>query len=428
MNQLRQPKLGEPAFTIPSGDGDRLFHFGPYGRHLETTDAVTGVRLHAFDYDENGRLLAIRDADDRATTISRDADSTPTAITSPDGQITQLELDAEGWLNCVIEPNGAEWGIACTADGLLTALTTPNGDASTIAYDELGRLTRDTNPAGGEVTLTRSKDATATTITVTDGEGRVETYLRETYPDVTRRRTENNADGSQAATYFEADGSQVRTTADGTVTRRGYAPDPRFGEASTYLAETVTTTPGGLVQTVNVTETATLADPGDIFSVTRYAIDRTRNSVTASTVYDAATRTHTQTSPAGRESVSEIDAHGHVICGSRPGRASDYFSYDAQGRLLERRQGEANDPEARVTSFSYDAQGQLTTLTDAENQSHQFTYDANGRVLTSTRPDGETVSFSYDANGNLRTTGSGLPLLHILYHLLASNHGTTTPH
>ena len=393
--QPRQPKLGEPAFTIPSGDGDRLFHFGPYGRHLTTTDSVTGVRVHAFDYDTQGRLIAIRDADDRATTITRDADGTPTAITSPDGQTTQLGLDADGWLNHVTEPGGAEWGITCTADGLLTALTTPNGDRSAITYDALGRLLTDTNPAGGTVTLTRSKDATGVTITASDGEGRTDTYLREFNPDATRQRSEGNADGSQASTWFEADGTQVRTDTDGTVTRRTYAPDPRFGERSNYLAETRTTLPSGLVRIVTVMESATLTDPDDPLSVESYRTDRTRNSVTASTVYDAATRTHTQTSPAGRESVSEIDANGHVIRSSRPGRVSDYFSYDTQGRLLERRQGEANDPDARVTTFSYDAQGQLTALTDAENQSHQFTYDANGNLHTLAPPGRPAHRFEY---------------------------------
>mgnify|MGYP001613144782 CR=1 FL=1 len=57
-----------------------------------------------------------------------------------------------------------------------------------------------------------------------------------------------------------------------------------------------------------------------------------------------------------------------------------------------------------VTANVYDANGNLTSKTDAKNQTINYTtYDKNNRLTTKTYPNGSTVSYSYDAESNLLT-------------------------
>ncbi len=63
------------------------------------------------------------------------------------------------------------------------------------------------------------------------------------------------------------------------------------------------------------------------------------NGRTTQTVFDAATRTYTTTTPAGRISTSRIDAQGRVTHTQVGTLTPVDFTYDAQGRLTTIAQG-----------------------------------------------------------------------------------------
>ena len=54
--------------------------------------------------------------------------------------------------------------------------------------------------------------------------------------------------------------------------------------------------------------------------------------------------------------------------------------------------------------MTYGSLGNLTSITDAGNNTTQYSYDATGNLLSITYPDGTQQSFSYDPLGNLTET------------------------
>jgi hypothetical protein len=87
----------------------------------------------------------------------------------------------------------------------------------------------------------------------------------------------------------------VQTTApDGTNQTAVQAGDPRFG------MQVPVTTPDGLTANVTGSRTVTLSNPDDPSSLTNHTDTVVVNERTIRRSYDAATRTTTDTSPAGR--------------------------------------------------------------------------------------------------------------------------------
>ena len=165
---------------------------------------------------------------------------------------------------------------------------------------------------------------------------------------------------------------------------------------------------GGLTATLSASRTAILATAGDPLSLTKLTETATLNGRTTSSVYDAATKTLTATSPATRKSTVVLDALGRVIQAQVTGILPVNASYDAQGRLATVTQGTGAD--ARTLGYAYDANGYLASVTDPLGRKVQFDYDLAGRVTTQTLPDGRQIHYGYDAKGNLTSlTPPGRP-------------------
>jgi RHS repeat-associated protein len=156
-----------------------------------------------------------------------------------------------------------------------------------------------------------------------------------------------------------------------------------------------TTTIGGLTRNIGYSRTATLAKPGNPFSLLSQADHATINGRTYTSVFNAGDKTVTSTTPEGRSRTVVLDALERVVGTQTPGLLPVAFSYDARGRLASAAQG------SRKTSMSYDSDGRVANVTDPVGRKWSFTYDAAGHLLTSTLPDGSVVRYAYDGNGNL---------------------------
>jgi YD repeat-containing protein len=84
----------------------------------------------------------------------------------------------------------------------------------------------------------------------------------------------------------------------------------------------------------------------------------------------------TETSPAGRQSVTTLDDHGHVISVAPSGLIPVGLTYDAQGRLVAAAQG------TRTWSISYDPQWNVASITDPLTETTRLGYDAANRPIT----------------------------------------------
>ena len=162
------------------------------------------------------------------------------------------------------------------------------------------------------------------------------------------------------------------------------------------LQSTTTRLPSGLTNTEQVRRTVTLSNPADLLSVTTMTETTQLNGRQSTRAYNAATRTWTTTTPAGRISRTVLDQQGRPVRLELPGVVASELAYDAHGRLSTLTQG------TRVQSFAYDpASGYLQSVTDAMTHTTLFERDALGRALLQTYADGESVAFGFDAASNL---------------------------
>ncbi|OGP87479.1 MAG: hypothetical protein A2156_10700, partial [Deltaproteobacteria bacterium RBG_16_48_10] len=387
--------------VIASEDGNLLYQFNAEGRHLKTINTLTGATLYDFGYDSSNLLTTITDGDGNVTTIERDGNGKPTAIVGPFGQRTTLTLNADGYLASVTNPASETTQFGYGNEGLLTSVTGPRGTGFTnsMTYDGLGRLTSAQDPAGGSSTLTRAQLANGHQVGITTAMGRSSSYLSETLPTGVKHNRNTFQDGTVAETNTGTDGSTTTTLPDGTTTTSVPGPDPRFGMQAPLSKSFTLTTPGGGSLTSTLGRTVTLSNPNDPLSITTMTNTLNNDGRASTRVYNAATRTVTDTSPMGRQSMSTLDSLGRVIQVQAVGIDPVVFSYDTRGRLVSMTQG--TGPDVRLTTYDYDSNGYLATVKDPLDRKVEFVHDAAGRLTSQTLTDQRKILYGYDAHGNI---------------------------
>lgn len=414
------------AVTIPSEDGSELYEFDETGRHLTTRDAATQALVWSFEYDAGGRLSAVRDAYDAATTIERTGGGAVTAIVSPDGVRTELALDPEGYLGGLVHPTGDAYLFEYQGDGLLTTMTTPRGLVHAFEYDDRGLLVRDENPEGGFQELERI----ATTPDAVSVEHRGALGIATVYDASEgelgqRTRTQHHPDGTTAVQADLAAGVHRTTAPDGTIVEVQTEPDPWLGQHAPFAARTSVTTPQGRSRIDTATRAFTEGPAGVLASATATttaAGDPTRAWVTTFAAAQGATPAVAMSrSPQQRALRSTLGLHGRlerVEQGTWNGNAfvpgpfhALVLGYDARGRL------ETTTVGTRVTTVAYGGDGYVSQVVDAQGVPHGIATDAQGRATQLPLPGGGSIELGYDADGNVESvTPAGRPA-----HELVSN-------
>jgi RHS repeat-associated protein len=402
------PSFSNQDITIPSEDGSELYGFDAFGRHLRTIDLKTNTVIYNFSYNSAGLLTAVTDRDGNITTIERDTNGYATAIVAPGGlppsasiggQRTNLSMDANGYLSSIANPANETTQFAYTNDGLLTTLTDPKGNIHRFTYDSLGRLTKDEDPAGGYSALSRVDSNNGYTVYLTTAMNRTNAYQVENLTTGGTRRIDTEPTGLQMTTLTGTDGSKTITSPDGTVTTEVEGPDPRFGMQAPIISSLKITTPAGLVSNMTSTRTVTLSDQFNPLSLITLTDTTTINGKTYTSLYDAALKKITNTSPAGRQRFTLLDSLGRVSKEQTTGLNPVSYEYDTQGRLIRVTQGSGMDE--RRNSISYDSLNRISSITDPLFRSIVFNYDLAGRITRQMLPDGREINYMYDANGNL---------------------------
>jgi len=400
-HRIRKVYLPMPAFdasqiAIPSEDGNLLFRFDAFGRHLDTLNTLTGAVVYTFTYHANGTLDGVQDAFGNLTRIERNALGLPSAVIAPFGQRTELSLDEAGYLDVVTDPVGNGFNLGYHPGGLLHLLQTPRGFSHTYSYDEVGRLIQDQDPAGGWLALESASSPGQTSVMATTSMGLESNFLSVFRSDGGQNRTTSLPDGAQNQVSLDPDGSSLTTFATGMQVGQEPGGDPRFGLQAPYLLEQRITTPGGgdYLRTQELQISQGVGD--DPYSVETLTQTMTLNGQVYTAVYTAANRTWTFTSPAGRLNTAQLDEYGRLIQTGATGLEPYTMVYDSHGRIQHIRQ------DARQATLEYELEtGALSSITNALLQTTLFEHDASGRLLTRTLPGGSVWRYTWDTNGNL---------------------------
>jgi RHS repeat-associated protein len=392
---------------IPSEDGSEVYIFTGSGRHQRTLDALTGAICYLFAYDTAGRLIAITDGDGNVTAIERDGAGKPTAIVAPGGQRTTLALDPNGYLASIANPAGEAFGFTYTPDGLLSHLTDPRGNLHNFLFDSAGRLRRDEDPAGAVTTLSYSTgdelalSTNVYTVTVTTMLTRSTSYRVEHLPSGDSLRVTTEPSGARTEFLLRVDGSRIVTYTDGTIVSWTLGPDPRWGMLAPVVASGIEREPSGRTRITSSQRTAELANPNDPLTLQTLTAILTVNGQTFTSLYNAATRVLTDTSPTGRQIYTTLDTHGRVVVARVAGLDPINYGYDNQGRLVSSILGTGLN--LRATTLSYTTANYLDTITNPIGSRISFGYSLAGQVLTQTMPLGRVIYYGYDTNGNVNS-------------------------
>ena len=270
------------ASFVASEDGGTVNEFDSRGRHLRTVDAVTGVTVFSFGYDDAGRLNRVTDVDGLLTTIERDGAGNPTGIVAPGGKRTALEVDSNGYLSAVENPAGDRVELSTHPDGLLESFRNPRGNSSLFFYDGRGRLRREEMPAGGLHLLTRTGRNADLTMQHESAEGRLFSYRFEDRKSTgSEVRTSTATTGLVSVSSRAVNESRFSTSPTGMTFASTSQGDPRFGMMSPFSRTTRARTPGGTTRLTASTRSVTPGPSGAVTDVAAMLSTHTVNGKTS---------------------------------------------------------------------------------------------------------------------------------------------------
>jgi YD repeat-containing protein len=403
-------------------------------RLANASNVTTGWEITALDgtvehYDPSGTLLfyrhpsgltqtftqltstrtSIADQYGRTLILDYGSDNNLAALTDPSGNVTRYGYDANGNLISVTYPDGAvrQYHYENNAfKNLLTGITDENGNRFiTYSYDSQGRAVGEV--LAGNVGSNQLSFGAGST-TVTDALGTQRTYGFQTILGVAESTGVSQPGGSgcgpsgSSLTYDINGNVATRTDFNGnkscyaydltrnleTVRLEGVAP----GSACPADLAAYVPPAGSTERKTTTTWNATYRLPLQIaepLRITSYSYDAKGNLLT---------RTLQPTSDATGGAGQSAAANGTA-------RTTTY-TYDTYGQVLT-----ADGPRTDVTdvtAYAYDPQGNLTSVTNALNQTTTLgNYDANGRAGSLTDPNGLVTSLKYDLRGRLLTRTAG---------------------
>jgi len=401
-------------------------------------------------FDDQGLLERVTDRNGNATRYAYDAQERLVRITDPVGLVTHLRYDVDTGsaaacpeaLDEIEDPAGRRTQLVHDAACNLVAIVQPDGTTRRFGYDERHRLVRKSSPRGAAT----PDPADFTTVYAYDAGGRI---VSATRPEAPPRQYTPSRGGGSAANRVPPPRLEACSAVDpppGCPGTAILAPPQSSLRVRFEDAEGRETSFGALDQSGNATAvtnpagrtTALERDPagnitravqpsGDVFGLgyddtgnLTSLVDHTLSSTPRRLTYAPGTSFPTSITDAFGETTELLrDAQGNLLRVETPeGRAvaltytpeglvetltdarqDTHLSYDAEGRVVEIRQGAG--PGERLTSFTYTAAGDVESVTDPVGRTTAFAYDALGRVVRQTLPDGRRVSFAYDADGNL---------------------------
>ncbi|WP_309381286.1 putative Ig domain-containing protein [Cerasicoccus frondis] len=393
------------TFTDRSGNDPDAPQYGLYTEfryenadfpnYLTTIIDPRGIEAIASEYDDDGRLIAQRDADGNEIGFTHDIPNRKETITDRLGNVTVHEYDLEGNVvaTTTVDPNnpgGA--GLTTTyeydANRNETRMVDPLGNVTERSYDLATNnlLTETQYITGGDgeqvaMTTTYSYDSFSNPLTITDAEGNVTTF---TYaPGTGDLLTQEDALGNVTTFTYDAAGNlTTMTDAEGNVTSNTY-------NSSGYVTSTTVRNPQSAILNQS---TFTYDGRGNQTSQSqlRTLYDQQGNAlgtenVTTTFVYDREDRV-TQTTFADETFTQTVyNDFGQVAIQTDQEGEATYMYYDDRGNLVR-----TVYPDLTEERVYYDLENRRVAMTDRRGYTSYSVYDELGRMIASFAPDATT--------------------------------------
>ncbi|ODC04425.1 hypothetical protein BFW38_13670 [Terasakiispira papahanaumokuakeensis] len=361
-------------------------HFQYLAHQTLVTDSLGREERYHFAGEGVGqRWVAHTRADGSQLRFHYDRAGRRIATVDPLGRETRLERDEKGQLIAQVMPGGERWTIERNAQGLPVGMTGPEQTRWTIQRNERGNPVSVTGPNG---TTTHDYDDPA-------------------LPD--RPTTITDPSGARRHFVWNSRGQlQVETDCSHHATRYDYDADDQLEAVTNALGETHRMSHDVMGRRLNHElpdgalwqqhydrqgRASSLEDPlGGLQQIE----------------YDAAGRPIAQTYTDGSRQEVLYDQAGRITELVLGNGARYRFSYDAMDRVIRE-----ENPDGRDQRFEYDAAGQLIARTemnrlgpDEQPLTTRYTYDANGRLIERHLPETEQAPalcevFAWRADGHL---------------------------
>ncbi len=338
-------------------------------------------------------VIAWRDRNGNALTLTRDGNSNLTKITSPNERYLQFTLDASG---------------------RITQATDNLGRTVQYVYDANGRLSTVTDAKDGMTTFTYD-GSSSNMINITDPRGI--TYLTNRYDSNNRVIQQTRVDNSTFTFSYTLDNNNnviaaqvtdplnnVRQT---TFNSNGYtltdtkAVGSPQRELTTYNRDSSTNLVNSIKDALNRTTSYTYDSLGNVLSITQ--LYGTPGAVTTSFTYNSTFSEVTSiTDPLSHVTNLAYDSVGDLVSIADPLQHQWTFTYNSQGQPVS-----ASDPLSDTTNFSYNA-GVLFSVSDPLNRLTTLTRDSAGRLVAVQDPIGVVTHYQYDPLDKLTNITDGL--------------------
>ncbi|MCA9213548.1 MAG: Ig-like domain-containing protein [Planctomycetales bacterium] len=415
--------------VYPDGD-EKSFAYNFYGQATTETDELGHATTRT--YDKSGRPLSTIGPDGQSTTnvyTGQFLSQQITKINATENRVTYVEYDPEGNVIEVTDANGGETEFTYDAETNLASLTDPVGNTTTFEYDALQRLIVRRDPLLNETRY--DYDEEGNLVEILDRVGR---FRQFEYDELNRQTSEH---------WLAPDESHVRTISstydpvDNLLTQS----DPNSSYTWTYdelnrvISEDNSGAPGlpHVVMTWEYDKEGNRTAVYDNSGVRVDSIYSDRNELLSKLwhgggIDDArvdfsynergervATERYSDlngTNSVGRSAMAYDNsgrASGITHLDSVDGIIADYdYLYDFANQLIQ----ELNHGE--TIDYGYDLFGQLTSVDRAVFQDEFYTYDLNGNRTAShlhgsdyvtgqdnrLLADGE-FTYEYDSGGHL---------------------------
>jgi len=343
------------------------------------------------EYDD-GRLTAITDATGQRIEMEYDPTAQTQIVRDRRGNPVIYEYDNAGNVTRQTEfptVNGAVKTIetlrAYDSDNQLVSEMLPNGMKTLFSYSAKGNLlSRVIDSEGLQISETFTYDGASRVLTSTDAKGSV---ITNAYDSKGRLVSKTARTGEITAYEYDANGNRTRLIdPNGDYTAFEY---DTFGNK---LTEERFDLNNNSIQRKEFTYSANGSKLSESLIVLKGGVS---TALTTFFEYNKNGLLISEIDPLANEKIYEHDSVGNKVAEiDKEGNKTSFF-YDSTGNLVKK-----TFPDSSVMEYLYDVSGNRTSIIDKNLRTTNFEYDALNRLIKTVFSDGASRANLYDEVGN----------------------------